>query len=96
MSEIQMKIGTEHDEDVRVSPALIRNVTVDLEAYLGGVEMTIADLTALRAGAVVALDAALNAPLELRLNGVAVARGDLVSVDEKFGVRLTEIVRWPD
>ncbi|MBL7358791.1 FliM/FliN family flagellar motor switch protein, partial [Escherichia coli] len=42
------------------------------------------------------LDAQLNTPVELRLNGVAVARGELVAVGEKFGVRLTEIAQWPD
>ena len=44
----------------------------------------------------VALDAQLNSAVELTLNGVAVARGELVAVGEKFGVRLTEIVQWPD
>ncbi len=80
----------------RISSKLIENVGVALEAYLGGADMTVAELTALSAGAVVALDAQLNAPVELRLNGVAVARGELVAVGEKFGVRLSEIVQWPD
>jgi flagellar motor switch protein FliN/FliY len=80
----------------RISPALIRNVSVELEAYLGDVRMTVAELTDLRAGAVITLDAALNQPVELRLNGVAVARGELVSVDDRFGVRLGEIVQWPE
>ena len=80
----------------KVSARLIENVGVELEAFLGSAGMTVAELTALTPGAVVSLDAQLNAAVELKLNGVAVARGELVAVGEKFGVRLTEIVQWPD
>jgi flagellar motor switch protein FliN/FliY len=80
----------------RVSAKLIEGVGVQLHAYLGDASMTVADLTSLSPGGVVALDAQLNGPVELQLNGVAVARGELVAVGEKFGVRLTEIVQWPD
>jgi flagellar motor switch protein FliN/FliY len=80
----------------RISSKLIENVGVELHAYVGGAIMTVAELTALAPGAVIALDAQLNAAIELRLNGAAIARGELVAVGEKFGVRLTEIVQWPD
>lgn len=80
----------------RVSPRLIEHVGVELHAFLGGAGMTVAELTALAPGAVVALDAQLNAPVELRLDGAAVARGELVAVGDRFGVRLTEIAQWPD
>ncbi|KQN21417.1 hypothetical protein ASE86_14420 [Sphingomonas sp. Leaf33] len=79
----------------RVSAKLIDTVEVSLEAYLGGTRMSVGALTALEPGAVIALDAALNREVELRLNGVAVARGELVAVGESFGVRLAEIVEWP-
>ena len=70
---------------------LIDNVGVRLEAYLGGAPMTVGDLTALAAGSVVPLDVPLTQSVELRLNGVAVAKGELVSVGDKFAVRLIEI-----
>lgn len=84
-------------KDVERAPAfsvkshLIDNVTVRLEAYLGGSSMTVAELAALSAGAVVPLDAPLSQAVELRLNGIAVAKGELVSVGDKFAVRLLEI-----
>lgn len=80
----------------RVSARLIESVGVEIEAFLGSARMTVAELTALAPGAVVELDAQLNAPVELRLNGVAVAHGELVAVGDKFGVRLTGIAQWPD
>lgn len=79
-----------------VSSKLIENVSVELQAFLGSASLTVAELTALAPGTALALDAQLNSAVELRLNGVAVARGELVAVGEKFGVRLTEIVQWPE
>lgn len=84
------------DAAPRVSAKLIENVPVQLEAFVGGVRMTVAELSALKPESVVALDAPLNQSVELRLNQLAVARGELVAVGEKFGVRISEIVQWPE
>jgi len=83
-------------EAPRISTALIQNVPVQLEAFVGDVRMTIAELSALRPDSVVALDAPLNQAVELRLNRLPVARGELVAVGDKFGVRISEIVQWPE
>jgi len=75
----------------KINTKLIENVSVALEAFLGGARMTVAELTALKEGAVVPLDAPFNQAVELRLNGEPVARGELVAVGDKFGVRLVEL-----
>ena len=77
----------------KINPKLIETVSVTLEAYLGEARMTVAELTALKDSSVVPLDAALNQAVELRLNGVAVARGELVAVGDSFAVRLSEIAK---
>lgn len=76
---------------LRLSTRLIDAVEVSVEAYLGAARMTVAELSALRAGSVVTLDAALNAEVELRLNGVLIGRGELVAVGDKFAVRISEL-----
>lgn len=75
----------------RINNKLIDNVGVTLEAFLGDARMTVAELMALDENEVVPLSAPLNKAVELRLNGVAVATGELVAVGDKFGVRLTHI-----
>lgn len=95
-NEIMVAEASSDADGARISSKLIDNVGVELEAFLGAAPMTVATLTGLAKGAVVSLDAQLNAQVELRLNGIAVARGELVAVGEKFGVRLTEIAQWPD
>ena len=74
-----------------VNPKLIDAVDVSLEAFLGTARMTVAELFALEKGALIELDASLNRAVELRLNGMIVARGELVAAGDRFAVRLVEI-----
>lgn len=93
-----LKNGRSHDFD-RVDPAIaapksrtfIDRIDVTVEAVLGGATLTVGALNALTADSVVKLDAALGALVDLRLNGAVVARGELVAVGDRFGVRIAEI-----
>jgi flagellar motor switch protein FliN len=81
------------DDPRRIDEGLIAGVEVTLEARLGSAVMTVARLLELKAGDCVSLDAALNRDVELMLNGVTIARGELVAVGDSFGVRIVEIAR---
>lgn len=76
---------------IKPRSALIDAVGVTVETYLGAVDMTVAELNALQNGGVIVLDTALNAEVELKVNGMAIARGELVAVGDKFGVRITTL-----
>lgn len=73
------------------SSSLLSDVPVTLQARLGGLDMTIADLLALRAGSVLELRTKLSEPIGLYLNDALVARGEIVAVDDCFGIRIVEI-----
>lgn len=77
-----------------VDPRLIDTVSVEVEAVIGDARMTVGELARLAPGTTLTLDAALNRPVALRLNQREIARGELVAVDGRFGVRLTEIAPW--
>lgn len=70
---------------------LLGDVAVTLQARLGSVEMTLADLFALKPGSVIELATRLSEPVELYLNESLVARGEIVAVDDRFGIRIVEI-----
>ncbi|HEY0148111.1 MAG TPA: FliM/FliN family flagellar motor switch protein [Allosphingosinicella sp.] len=74
-----------------INPKLIETVGVTLEAFLGDARITVAELVALKEGAVLPLDGSLAEAVELRLNGLPVGRGELVAAGDKFAVRLIEI-----
>jgi flagellar motor switch protein FliN/FliY len=54
--------------------------------------MTVRDLLGLSPGSVVELDRVAGSPVDLLVNGTLIARGEVVVVDDEFGVRITEIV----
>lgn len=92
MTDLQNDLDTAAVAGPRtINPKLIDAVEIALDGYLGSARMTVAELTALRDGSVVALDTPLNGIVELRLNGAPVGRGELVAVGNHFAVRLTEI-----
>lgn len=70
---------------------VLQGVNVDLDARLGEVSLSVKALLALKQGSVLTLDRQLNELVELRLNDVVVARGEIVAVDDKFGVRIFEV-----
>jgi len=71
---------------------LLRGVEMDVTAELGRTRMTLNELLGLTDGAVIELDRAAGAPADLLVNGRLIARGEVVVIDENFGLRITEIV----
>ena len=75
---------------------LILDVAVTLALEVGRAKMSVRDLLALAPGAVVELDRLAGEPLDVLVNGVRIARGEVVVVNEKFGIRLTDVVSATD
>jgi flagellar motor switch protein FliN/FliY len=71
---------------------LLRDVEMEVTVEIGRTRMSGADLLALTPGTVVELDRAAGSPADLMVNGTLLARGEIVVVDEDFGIRITEIV----
>jgi len=71
---------------------MLHGVDMEVTVELGRTRMTVRDLLALTPGAVLELDRAAGSPADLLVNGRLVARGEVVVVDEDFGLRVTEIV----
>ena len=71
---------------------MLHGVDMEVTVELGRTHMTVRDLLALTPGAVLELDRAAGSPADLLVNGRLIARGEVVVVDEDFGLRVTEIV----
>lgn len=71
--------------------SLIGHVQVSMAAQVGTVTMSVERLFSLAAGDVVKMNELLEAPLTLMLNGKPVARGELLAVDDHFGIRILEV-----
>ena len=71
---------------------MLLDVPLEVNVELGRTRMTIQDLLQLGPGSVIELDKVAGEALDILVNGRLVARGEAVVVNDKFGVRITDIV----
>jgi flagellar motor switch protein FliN/FliY len=70
----------------------ILDIPMSVAVYVGSTKMAIRDLLQLAQGSVIELDKLAGEPMEVMVNNKLVARGEVVVVNEKFGIRLTDVV----
>ena len=71
---------------------MILDIPVQITVELGRTKITIKNLLQLAHGSVVELDAMAGEPMDVLVNGTLIAQGEVVVVNDKFGIRLTDIV----
>ena len=70
---------------------VLENIEVKLTVEVGSTEIKIRDLLRLNEGSVVELERLAGDPLDILANGVKIAKGEVVMVGERFGIRFTEV-----
>lgn len=99
LSELELEPARAADAPVR-PPLLkgagdlvraLRNVKIMVTVCVGSAELTVEDLLSAKAQQVVRLDRAVEQPVDLLVEGQVVARGILIAVEDRFGVRITEM-----
>ena len=71
---------------------LVLDVPVSLTIELGGCQLPMREVLQLNIGSVVQLDKAADAPVELSINGKLIARGEVVIIEDRYGVKITEVI----
>ena len=71
---------------------LVLDVPVSLTIELGSCQLPMKEVLQLNIGSVVQLDKPADAPVELSVNGKLIARGEVVVVEDRFGVKITEVI----
>ena len=71
---------------------LLMNVSLAVSAELGRCTMRVSDVLKLGKGSIVELDRLAGGPVDVLVNNRLVARGEVVAVDDRFGIRVTEVV----
>ena len=72
---------------------LVLDIPVSMTMEVGATRLSIRNLLQLGRGSVVELDRLAGEPMDVKVNGVLVAHGEVVVVNEKFGIRLTNVIR---
>ncbi|MCC5810637.1 MAG: flagellar motor switch protein FliN [Ectothiorhodospiraceae bacterium] len=80
------------DGDENVNLDVILDIPVTLAMEIGRTRMSIRNLLQLNQGSVVELDRLAGEPLDVLVNGTLIAHGEVVVVNERFGIRLTDVI----
>lgn len=87
-----MSQGAGADSDID----MIMDIPVQLSVELGRTRLTIKNILQLGQGSVVELDGLAGEPMDIYVNGYLIAQGEVVVVDEKYGIRVTDIITPSD
>ena len=87
---LEESAGSRSKEDINLDVILDVPVTMSLE--IGRSQISIRNLLQLNQGSVIELDRLAGEPLDVLVNGTLIAHGEVVVVNEKFGIRLTDII----
>ena len=82
----------EKNQDFELTLESLYDVPVQISVVLGKTSMSLNHLLQLNKGAVIELDRVVGEPVDVHVNGKIVARGEIVIVDNKIGVTLTEVI----
>ena len=84
--------ATHDDASGQINADVLQNITVTLSIEVGRAMIKIRDLMRLSQGSVVELDRIAGEPLDLMVNNTVVAQGEVVLVNDRYGIRLTRVV----
>ena len=72
--------------------ALLMHVPLHLTVELGSCKLSVAEILKLGTGSVIELDRTANSPVDLLVNEKPIARGEIVSIEDNYGLRITELL----
>ncbi len=88
-------MSDEESAAVEEREGAIKEVDVELYAVLGQATMLVSQLLKIGRGAIIELDQRTSDPVEIQVNQQLIAYGEIVTVDDKLGVTITDVVKKP-
>jgi flagellar motor switch protein FliN/FliY len=88
--------GVEHEEKTATDLAPVFDVPVNISAVLGRAHLSVAQLLQLSQGSILELDRKVGEAIDIYVNNRLVARGEVVVVEDRLGVTMTEIIKDGD
>ncbi len=85
------EFGSE-EKGERIEQKMLGNIPIKATVELGQVEMTLKEMTELSDGSIIELDRLAGEPLDLKVGGQLIAQGEVVAIDDSYGLRITNVV----
>ena len=90
--EVNLDNGEKNDRTGLENLKVIENIDVKLTVEVGGAEIKLRELLRINEGSVIELERLAGDPLDILANGTIIAKGEVVMIGERFGIRFTEVV----
>ena len=87
--------GAGHEPPGMADLRRLSDVPIDLTVEIGRTRLTVGETLELRQGSILTLNRMAGEPVDLLVNGTPIARGEVVVIDEQFGVRITDVIGAP-
>lgn len=75
-----------------ITLGMLREVPLEVSAELGRARMSVSEILQLNVGSIIELDRTAGSPVDVVVNGSLIARGEVVVIDDEYGIRITEIL----
>lgn len=82
----------EGEKGERVEPRVLGDIPVQVTVELGQTELTLKEILELSEGSIVELDRLAGEPLDLKVGGQLIGQGEVVAVDDNYGLRITNVL----
>lgn len=92
LSDKMEGIEKEENEKERIDENILKNTKVPVEVFLGSTNTPLKDILSYKPGTIIELDTLAGEAVEVRANGATVAHGEVVVLEEKYGVRIIDMV----
>ena len=91
VKKVQFPDLTEGEKGTRISQRSLGDIPVQVTAELGQTKMNLKEILDLAEGSIVELERLAGEPLDLKVGGQVVAQGEVVAIDDNYGLRITNI-----
>lgn len=92
LRKIQFPDLSETEKGNRVQDRTLGDIPIEVSVELGRTHMTLKDLLDLREGSIVELERLAGEPLDLKVSGQLVAQGEVIAVDDNYGLKITNVL----
>lgn len=90
-------MGGDEDEEIPHGEVdYLHDVPLSMQAQIGSVQKTMREILSLKSGAVIEFDKVVGEPMDVLIGGRLMCRGEIVVVNERYGIRISEVIRAED
>ncbi len=92
VKRVQLPDLDQEGKGARISDATLSEVPIEVTAELGRTKLTLREVLEIAEGSIIELDRLAGEPLDLKVGGSVVAQGEVVAIDDNYGLRITNVL----